>query len=104
MASRLPREYHRVQSANMIYQACADSILRLQKANIPWSLDNPSNSYFWDLPCIIRVIRASPATEVKFQNCMFGSDLPKWTTMWVSPAGMFDHLRQACDGQHQHAP
>ena len=77
LASRLPRVCHIVQAANAIYQACTDLILKLQKANIPWSLENPRNSYFWDLPCVAHALQAGPTMEVEFQSCMFGSDLPK---------------------------
>ena len=74
----------------------------LQKANIPWSMENPTNSYFWDVPCVNRLRSAGSITEVRFQSCMFGSNLPKWTTFWLSPAGMFDRLRRVCDGLHTH--
>ena len=102
-----PELVPRVQAANTIYIMCANAARICRDRNIAWSLENPRESYMWWVPEVAKLIGHSDVDFVRFQNCAFGGQRPKWSSLLHFPKGIFSDLARVCPGEgpaHRHAP
>ena len=69
------REYEqaKVDSANKIYEAMSLFMKGCHKRNIPFTIENPKNSYFWYIPVIEHTMNEIQTIEVDLQACMYGA-------------------------------
>lgn len=91
----------RVEQANLVYANTAMIIRHAASFNIQCSIENPSNSLFWVIPVIVRLMRDFPGYNVVFDNCCHGG-LRKKASRWWSLHGWFQSLAVLCDGNHFH--
>ena len=89
-------ELSRLNTANNVFQhACA--LLSLCCASgIAISIENPSNSLLWQVPCIQRLARQFSLVPVKFQQCAWGSKSKRWTT-FLTNCVQFASLEKGCE-------
>ena len=92
----------RVKSANSIYLLCSKIALLCISMNIILSIENPYNSWFWQLPCILSLFNEVELEWVYFQACMHGSSRNKWTG-WLCTKSIFTSMILVCDNKHTHA-
>ena len=92
----------RVDQANLVYQHTATIIRHAASLHIQCSIETPSNSLFWIVPAIAKLMRDFPGYNVVFDNCCHGG-LRKKASRWWSLHGWFNSLAVLCDGNHYHA-
>lgn len=69
-----------------------------------WTIENPSNSLFWQTSFWLRVVnKVKNFVTAKLQNCAYGGSRPKWTS-FVGSLPNLDRLSKICPGNHKHAP
>ena len=90
----------RVEQANLLYIRIANFCRELSRRNIPWSIENPSRSYLWELGPLIEL--QDVAKFYDFQACMFGSERAKHTAFLSSLD--FSEMCVMCDNSHPHKP
>ena len=97
----------RVAAANSLYALTIVVFLILYVRGSTFSVENPANSYFW--AAVEQLMSQhewlqqlwNSMEDNTFQNCMYGSDRDKWTTI-KSTKGLYTSIRKRCDGTHQH--
>ena len=95
------RDQQRVVSANEIYRLCGAFIQKLEALGIPWTVENPTNSWMWDLPFFLFAITSG--IWVHLHACAYGGQRKKLTTFLASHS-VFRDLERYCDDSHPHAP
>jgi hypothetical protein len=100
-------EQERVDAANELYDFCVMLALECFDRKIPFSIENPSRSWAWDVMESFsheydRQSFWTSLPEVHFQHCMYGSKRDKWTKFLFWPAGFLDAMEAVCDGSHVH--
>ena len=98
----------RVRKANGLYRFVFRMLLHCARSGINVSVENPCNSWFWDvLQCFAEgdsVPWPPAALEfVDFDQCCHGSDRPK-STRFLCTRGLFSPLQARCPGTHVHKP
>ena len=93
----------KVESANKVYEAMALIMRECHKRSIPFTIENPSNSYFWCFPAIEHAMDDIRTHDVNLQACMYASARNKWTRL-VTNDPTFRTLAKACNGTHKHKP
>lgn len=94
----------RTALANVLYDFSSKIIFECQKCNVWWTIENPSNSLFWQTSFSLKVAKTLPAlSAVSLQNCAYGGSRPKWATICGSLPGL-SKLAKTCPGNHKHAP
>ena len=91
----------RVQSANQVFRNVCSFMSLCCLSNVRVSLENPSNSLLWHVPCIKKLVDRFGLFEVKFQQCMWGGGTAKWTTFLMNCPELAC-LAKSCDGDHVH--
>ena len=89
----------KLKSANELYFSMVELIEFLESQHIAWTVENPTNSWLWELPCM-----AFPLAHGHFYTlhaCAFGG-MRKKDTAFLSSSDEFHILSQYCDGQHEH--
>ena len=89
----------KLQAANELYFAMVDLIQFLEGVQIPWTVENPTNSGLWELLCM-----AFPLAHGYFYTlhaCAFGGRRKK-DTAFLASSDAFAILSQYCDGMHEH--
>ena len=89
----------KLEAANRLYIAIAEFIEFLESEGIPWTVENPGNSWLWELPCM-----AWPIANASFYHlhaCAYGG-LRKKDTAFLASREEFHALSKFCDGSHQH--
>ena len=71
---------------------------------IAFFIENPLNSYFWNLAAVQRLSGNVHTDYVTFQHCMFDGKRNKWTKLLFYPKGLFLKLHRVCDHSHTHEP
>ena len=102
-----PLDRLRVETANILYTFCAKVLLLCENKGITWCVENPSNSLFWLHPDMAKAMKKTKAQKTDLQNCAFGGERPKWTSLLHSPPQLFAALSARCPGvspTHHHAP
>ena len=91
----------RVQCANQIFRNVCSFMSLCCLSNVRTSLENPSNSLLWHVPCVKKLVERFGLFEVKFQQCMWGGSTAKWTTI-LTNCPELACLAKSCDGDHVH--
>ena len=99
-----PIQKVRVQLANQLYQWTVNIILRLERNNVMWTVENPSSSLMWITNPFQHLMQACRnLCAVSFHTCMYDAPRKKTTALW----GNFEELKllaRTCDGKHTHLP
>lgn len=94
-------DQQRVFLANQIYKFCGLYVQKLDRAGIPWTIENPTNSLMWDLEYFTWAV--ANGIFVNMHACAYGSARKKLTSFLCSHRE-FASLELYCDGQHEHLP
>ena len=94
-------EQARLDAANLLYMQLYDFTLFLQERKIHWSIENPANSWLWQLDPYAALVEQS--SKVCLQSCAFGGSRPTWKAFLTSMPQLLC-LGLSCPGNHQHAP
>lgn len=70
-------ELRRVTTANSVYRNVAAVCRAALKAGCYVSIENPSRSYMWETEWMLSLIAEFQLQEIKFQQCMWGSERDK---------------------------
>ena len=92
----------RVDGANALYEILGKFVEELALRNIPWSIENPTNSLMWNLGFFLFAV--VHGDWVHCHACAFGSTRKKLTTFLVSDATLYAALERFCPGNHEHEP
>ena len=95
-------EQLRVDGANSLYAVLGKFVEELHSRNIPWAIENPTNSLMWNLSFFLFAI--IHGAWINCHACAFGSTRKKLTTFLVSDANLYESLQQFCPGNHEHEP
>ena len=90
----------KVGSANRLYATMSTLIVFLEESDIPWTVENASNSWLWELPEM--AFPLAHGTLYHFHSCAYGAARKKRTAILASDT-LFACLERQCDGQHPHA-
>ena len=98
-----PGQQKRVNLANALYRWTCDTILKLHKRGVAWSVENPSSSLMWltDPFQKLQQTLAKDLIAFAFHTCMFNAPRSKRTAIWTSVQQMLQ-LQRDCDGMHKH--
>ena len=89
----------KVDAANKLY-AWADKFIQfLHERKVPWTIENPANSWLWELPEMSFAL--SFGHFVKLHSCAYGGERKKLTAFLCSDQE-FEALERFCDGSHAH--
>ena len=94
-----PWDQHKVTAANRLYAGLAAFAWELIQLEIPFTIENPTSSWLWDLPCMAALVEA--CEFVDFHNCAYGGGRKKATSFLTNHAA-FQLLARECPGDHQH--
>lgn len=87
----------KVEAANVLY-AWADQFVQfLHSKGIPWTIENPSNSWLWELPEMSFAF--AHGIMVHLHACAYGGERKKRTAFLCSN-DEFLALEKSCDGTH----
>ena len=92
-------DFVKLKAANAIYKHLCAFIEDCESRNIPWCIENPTNSSFWSLPCL-----AFPLAHGFFANCQacaFGSKRNKKTSFLRSSSSI-NRMALLCPGCKSH--
>ena len=92
----------RTSHANKLYEVTAQILLLADSLHIAVSLENPSNSLFWSIPCIASALASIKGFDVHFAHCMHGGRRDK-KTCWWSNRPWFAALEAPCSRDHPHS-
>ena len=93
------RDRTRVELANALYMHMCDFCVFLNAMQVPWTMENPTNSWLWELPCMRQLVAVSYFTT--FHSCAYGGARYKSTSFLTNHAAFLSFCRQ-CDGLHDH--
>ena len=93
----------RVHKANALYRFMCQTILRLEKASVAWSVENPLRSFLWQTSFWREIEHRCHYHEAECHHCMFGGKRLK-RTRFVSSSSHIRALHVHCDGSHPHEP
>ena len=96
-----PKDKLRVELANRLYALAVQVATECLGRKIPFVIENPKNSYFWDLPEVKQLLEQAGVEDVIYQACMHGGARPKRTQLLGTLPGS-RQLALLCDGGHQH--
>jgi hypothetical protein len=99
-------EQVRVDKANKIYSFAAEVVRYCQSKGVAWSMENPTGSLFWEVPCIkdLHSLAGDYAVvSLLFDACMHGSRRDKRSKFLTNVEGLLQ-LALKCDGSHEHLP
>ena len=89
----------KVTSANDIYLQLAEFCSWLSSTGTTWSIENPGNSYLWDISEYQAL--AQQAQFVRFHSCTHGGQRKKLTG-FLTTCSHFAALEGFCQGDHEH--
>ena len=95
------KDRHRVEQANAIYMHMANFCVFLNAIQIPWTIENPTNSWLWELPCMEPLVETSYFAS--FHSCAYGGLRHKATSFLTNHPAFLTFCKE-CDGSHQHLP
>ncbi len=93
----------KVGKANILASFCADLAKFCLDKEIGFTIENPRNSYLWQLQSMKPLVRHQQTRTTPFQACMWGSRRDKWTSI-LSNMKEMETLHRVCDGKHEHLP
>ena len=86
----------KIDAANQLYKWADEFIRFLISRSVPWTIENPSNSWLWEMPYAI-----AHGHFVHLHACAYGGERKKKTSFLCSEAE-FMVLEKFCDGTHPH--
>ena len=95
-----PLDQAKVAAANALYSWADVFIQKLHAKNIIWTIENPGNSWLWELPEMTFAIQHGKFTYL--HPCAYGGERKKNTAFLASDEA-FSKLEKFCDGSHPHA-
>ena len=95
------RDRERVASANALYEKLGLLVETLERLQIPWTIENPTNSFLWDLPYF--AFAMAHGSKHDCHACAFGSSRKKLTS-FLSNRDEFAALSKFCHdvAPHEH--
>ena len=95
------RDKQRVTAANNLYEKLGLLVETLERLQIPWTIENPTNSFLWDLPYF--AFAMAHGTKHDCHACAFGSSRKKLTS-FLSNRDEFGALSRFCQdvAPHEH--
>ena len=91
----------RVEQANSLYKYMAEFCIYLNDRGIPWTVENPTNSWLWELPCMAHLMAVAFFTT--FQSCAYGGQRYKNTSFLTNHPIFLSLCRQCGDVEpHEH--
>eukprot|EP00435_Cladocopium_sp_Y103_P070387 s19_g35.t1 len=95
------RDFQRVTAANALYAQLGKLVELLESKGIPWTIENPTNSFLWDLPYFSFAM--AHGTKYDCHACAFGSSRKKLTS-FLSNRHEFIGMCKFCDdvAPHEH--
>ena len=94
-----PHDETKVKAANKLYAAMNDFVQILHRRQIPWTIENPTNSWLWELPELCFAM--AHGTMVDLHACAYGGERLKQTSFLCSH-DIFLALSRFCQGDHEH--
>ena len=91
----------RTEAANHVYQVTAELTRMLALWGVFVTVENPTNSLFWIVPCIAEVIEELGGYDCIFDNCCHGGARKKSSRFWGSRDWILP-LAAKCPGEDQH--
>ena len=67
------RDLERVQLANALYNGLTRFLTQCTLQETPWSVENPTSSYLWPIPCFVNLIADTPCRFYNYDTCAWGS-------------------------------
>ena len=86
---------------NLIANRTAEVLLRMHQRGRFWSVENPADSYIWELKSFKKLAELSGATAVFLDQCCYGSEFTKPTRILTNAPWMFN-VAQRCPGRPEH--
>jgi hypothetical protein len=95
------KDWTRVEQANTLYFHMSEFCKFLNEQCITWTMENPTNSWLWELPCLEELMAQMFFTS--FHSCAYGGR--RYTaTSFLTNNPVFLVMCLECDGQHEHLP
>ena len=94
-----PLEAKKLEAANELYRNMCELIEFLDSHHIEWTIENPGNSWLWELPCMAFAV--AHGFFYHLHACAFGGTRKK-DTAFLASSKMFSSLSKFCDGNHTH--
>ena len=94
-----PLEAKKLEAANELYRSMCELIEFLDSHHIEWTIENPGNSWLWELPCMAFAV--AHGFFYHLHACAFGGTRKK-DTAFLASSQMFSSLSKFCDGNHTH--
>lgn len=91
----------KVDAANSLYLKAAKFILEIHGTGIFWSIENPTNSWLWQLECMAPILKLGYFAH--FEACAYNSGRNKKSSFLASHSEI-SMLTAWCDGSHSHLP
>ena len=100
------RDAIRVAEANRIYDLCVQVAIECTRRGIPWTIENPKNSWFWVIAEVAGLLGLPGVGDVLFSACMHGSRRDKKGRLRCYPLEKFISLAILCNNSHsfRHEP
>lgn len=91
----------KVLAANSLYKKLSTFLELCSECNIPWTIENPTNSMLWSLLCFEQLLQLGHFAHC--EACAFGSSRNKKTSFLSSEAGI-SRMAVLCPGCSEHEP
>ena len=91
----------KLDASNAVYSALAECVDLCEDLGVPWCIENPTNSWLWELPCFGRALALGCFAHC--QACAYGSTRDKNTSFLCSFEGI-SHMARMCPGCERHEP
>ena len=91
----------RTETANHVYQVTADLVRMLVSWGTFVTIENPTNSLFWIIPCIAQLLQDLGGYDCVFDNCCHGGARKKSSKFWGSQPWLLP-LAATCPGDKVH--
>lgn len=95
------KDWTRVEQANSLYIHMSIFCSFLNDGGIAWTMENPTDSWLWELPVHGRV--DGPNVFTSFHSCAYGGKRYK-ATSFLTNNPVFLVMCLQCDGQHEYLP
>lgn len=97
------QDLERIQLANALYNGLTKFLTECTLQGIPWSVENPTSSYLWLIPCFADLIANTPSRFYNYDTCAWGSSR-KLRRSFLSTLPDMCGIEAQCPGNHEHAP
>jgi hypothetical protein len=93
----------RTEAANGLYKFVALVMALCVALQVPFTVENPLNSYFWVIDFIVATLELSGVEDTAYDACMHGGARLKHQRLRHNNIE-FRAMKLVCDGGHQHKP